>query len=74
MLYCKSFSITFNHKKINIHALLPVLPEGFLNVAAGGGGAKISFSANKKYFNMGCESKYGEEENTGPFSLFQTWL
>lgn len=69
MLHFKSFSINFNYKKINIHALLPVLPKGFLY-----GGRKISFSADKEnILSMGHETRHGEE-NMGPFSLFQTWL
>lgn len=74
MLYFKSLSITFNHKKINIHALLPVLPKGFLN--EGLGRNKISFSADNKenILSVGHETKRGEEENMGPFSPFQTWL
>jgi len=71
VLYFKSFSITFNNKKINFHVLLPVLPKGFLII---GEEDKISFSAENKenILSVGHETKYVEEGNTIRFSLFQT--
>lgn len=59
-------------KKINIHALLPVVPKGYLNARED----KINFpSDNKKnILSIGYEIKVREEENMGHRSLFQTWL
>lgn len=73
VLYFKSFSIISDHKKINIHALLPMLPKGFLNE----GEDKVSFSAgynNENILRVGHETKHEEEASLCPFALFQTWL
>lgn len=58
-------------KKINIHALLPVLPKGYLNV--GGGGDKFSFPSDNKenILSIGHKIKYGEEENMGRHFMFK---
>lgn len=54
-------------KKINIHALLPVLPKGYLNVDWGGGEDKIRFPSDNKenILSIGHEIKVGGRREYG---------